>query len=191
MAFVLFKYIGMFFSWVFRMLGIYGKWIPSGFAGIFIVSDFIINWVRANLPYAFQNLAKTLFSAELIINEKVHLAIANAQSYNLLDFIHILISIYVIFSLVKFFAKLEIKIAGAQAEWGAYFMAIVIVAIIEISMIKIIDGTFGFIPLWNGIIFLIINIKPVLTAIITSPEINTMIFPFIFYYKRYINKFIY
>lgn len=161
---IILKALGRLFGWMFKS----GKMLPRGIAGGFIVLQFIFDWVRANLPYAFQNLAKTVFSAELVINEKVHMAIANVQGYNIFDLIHIIIAIYILIALVKFIGKILIKVAGAQAEWGAYFVAIIFVGIIEISTVKIIDGTFGFIPIYNGVIFLMMNIGPVMTNIFNA-----------------------
>ena len=162
-------YVIRAFGGIFKWLGKFKMWIPAGMAGIFIVTQFFIDWIRTSLPFAFERMAKTVFAAELIINEKVHMAIANAQGYNLIDVFQIIIALYVFYALIKFFTKIQVKISGAQAEWGAAAVALLIVAIIEISAVKLIDGKFGFIPLWNGIIFLLMNMGPVITNIFGPP----------------------
>lgn len=166
------------FGGLFKYLGRFAKWIPAGMAGIFVVTNFFIDWIRGSFPYAFEGVAKTIFAAELVINEKVHMAIANAVGYNLIDIFQIAISLYIFFALIKFFTKIQVKISGAQAEWGAAFVALLIVAIIEVSAIKLIDGHFGFIPIWNGIIFMLINIGPVFTSIFgaaaTTPVVSNI-----------------
>jgi len=150
-----FKYLGRFFKFFFR----WGAILP---AGLFIVTEFFINLIRANFTYAFSETAKTLFSAELVINEMVHLAIANSSSYTIISFIRILISLYILYALVKFIGKVLIKFTGSQAEAMAYVVGLIIVAIIEISAIAVIDKQFGFFPIYNGLIFLFMNLKPVI-----------------------------
>jgi hypothetical protein len=163
---IIFRLLGKGLAKLFRgLLNLtkYSSLIP---VGIFIVGDFFLNWFRSkSFPFAFSITAKTLLSAELIINEKVHLAIANAKGYNLIDVFQILIALYILYALVRFFTKLQIKQAGSQAEWGAVMIAVAIVSIIEVSAVAVIDGKFGFIPIWDGVIFLLMNLQPVFTSI--------------------------
>jgi hypothetical protein len=146
---------------LFGTIGRAKGFLPVGVASLFLIIQFFIN-MRVGLFFAFEELGKAVFAAELVINENVHLAIMDSQQYGFRAFFHILVSIFIIYKLVKFFAKLQIKITGSQAEWGAFVIALFIVGIIEISAIKLIDGQFGFIPIWDGIVFLFLNITPVL-----------------------------
>lgn len=159
--------IGRALGMLFRFFGRYSKILPYGFAGIFVVSSFFSNWYHKGLAYASLVLAKTLFSAELIINENVHKAILN-QGYGLRQFIEIVVAVYMIWIFIKFIAKLQINIAGSQALYGAYFIATLIVFVIEIATVRLIDGHFGFVPLLNGIIFLFMNLTPVFMNIFPS-----------------------
>lgn len=141
------------------------KFIPKSFAGIFIVSNFIINIFTKGFAYAIAVLAKSLLAAELIINQNVKLAIANSPEYGLNEFFSIIISIYILIVFVKWIGKLFVNIAGAQALWGAFAMAIVMIAILEIAAVRFIDGVFGFVPIKDGIWFLLMNLAPVLQNI--------------------------
>lgn len=182
---LLFRMIGKGFSKLFKGIGYFGKYFGkySGIVpvGLFIVTQFFIDFFSTkSFPFAFSNMGKTLFSAELVINEKVHMAIANAQGYNLIDFFQILISLYILYALVSFLVRLQVGVGGAQAKWGAFVIAIIIVGIIEVSAIAVIDGVFGFVPLWDGVIFLLMNLEPVLTSIfgyetIVRPVVNNTI----------------
>lgn len=139
--------------------------IPMFLVGIFLIGEFLWNLITHSFPYAFEQLAKATFAAELTINENVQLAILNAPEYNLWSFLQIVIAVYIIYLIVKFFTMVQVKLAGATAQWGAMLISVLFVGIIEISMVRIIDGQFGFIPIWNGIIFLLLNIVPVFANI--------------------------
>jgi hypothetical protein len=145
-------------------LGRYSKALPYGFAGIFVVSSFFSNWYHHGIAYASMYLAKTILGAELIINENVHHAILN-QGYGLWQFIEIMMSVYILVMLIKFLGKVQERLAGAQSRWGSYLFAIPVVFIIEIATVRFIDGHFGFIPLKDGIFFLMMNLTPVLNNI--------------------------
>ena len=163
---ILFKLLGKGLGKLFKGLGYIGKYSYFLPAGIFIVSQFFWDLISTkSLPFALSSVAKTLFSAELVINEKVHMAIANVQGYNLIDVFQIIISLYILYALIRAFVQLQIGLGGSQAKLGAYMISVLIVGIIEVSAIKVIDGVWGFIPYWNGVIFLMLNIQPVFTSI--------------------------
>ena len=161
-------YIGIVLLAFFKWLNRVKHYIPAGITTIFIVVQFFVDWILATLPYAFQNLSQTLFAAERTINEMVRLAVYDPASYNIVSFLKILISLYILYILVKFLAKLQIKVTGSQAEWGAYVIGVLFVAIIQISTIRMIDGKFGFIPIWDGVIYMLFNLQFVITGIFVS-----------------------
>ena len=161
-------YIGIVLLAFLKWLNRVKHYIPAGITTIFIVVQFFVDWILATLPYAFQNLSQTLFAAERTINEMVRLAVYDPASYNIISFLKILISLYILYILVKFLAKLQIKVTGSQAEWGAYVIGVLFVAIIQISTIRMIDGKFGFIPIWDGVIYMLFNLQFVITGIFVS-----------------------
>ena len=161
-------YIGIMFVAFFKWFMKIKHHIPAGVTTIFIIVQFFVDWILATLPYAFQNLSKTLFSAELTINEMVRLAVYEPSKYTVFSFFKILISLYILYILVRFLARLQIKVTGSQAEWGAYVIGILFVAIIQISTIRMIDGKFGFIPIWDGIIYMLFNLQYVILGMFTS-----------------------
>lgn len=159
------KYFFKLIGAVFRGLVLYKKFIPAGLLGIFVVSQFITDAWTQGLTYASIHLGKTLFSAELIINENVNLAIADSTLYTFGAFFQIVMAVMIFYFLIKWITKVLVKVAGSQAEWGAMLIAVFIVFILEISMVRIVDGAFGFIPIYDGLWYLLTNYQPVLANI--------------------------
>jgi hypothetical protein len=162
------KHIAKALSWIFLKIAHVTKMLPGSIAGIFIVITFFYNLFTTGFSYAFAVMAKAIFSAELVINENVHLAIQNSPSYNIVSFFNIVVSFLVIYTLAKFIKNLLMNYAGATASGSAFIIAILIIAIIQISAIAVIDGTFGFIPIKDGVIFLLMNLEPVFTNIFSQ-----------------------
>jgi len=148
--------------------------IPSIFLGLFFIIQFLYNWIVYGLPYAFQTLATTLFAGERVINTNVQYALLNAPQYNLFSFIEILVSLFMIYQVIKFLTYIQIKLAGSTSAWGAALISILFFCIIEMSVITFVDGKFGFIPLWDGVIFMFIHIGPVFQNIF-SPAAHIVI----------------
>lgn len=159
------KYFLKLIGAVWRGLILYKRFIPAGFLGLFVVSQFISDIFSKGFTYAVIHLAKTLFSAELVINENVKLAVMNSPQYGLDNLLAIIASIMIFYFLLKWLTKLFVKIAGAQAEWGALLLSLFFIFVLEISMVRFIDGSFGFVPVKDGLFFLAMNIKPVLLNI--------------------------
>jgi len=160
-----------------QAVGVFGKlkgFLPAIFLGFFFIIQFFIDAFTHGVPYAFQTIAETLFAGERIINQNVQYAILNAPQYNLWSFIQIIVSLFMIYEVIKFLTWIQIKFAGATAEGGAIVISIIFFCIIEMSVIRIVDGKFGFIPLWNGVIFLFINIGDVFMNIF-RPAANIVI----------------
>jgi hypothetical protein len=156
-----FRFIGQIFAFVLKYKGI----LPLSFTGLFVVASFISDTIRQGVVFAAVNLSKTFFASELVINENVKLAILDSPLYNIGAFFHIIISLFIIWYFIFFVTKLFVKIAGAQAEWGAAVMAVLFFCAIEFASIKIIDGFFGFIPIRDGVFFLLQHIDPVIMNI--------------------------
>lgn len=167
----IFKILGLGFKNLFKGLGFLGKFGGIIPVGIFIVSQFFIDLIRANLPYAFSNMAKTLFTAELKINELVHMAINNVPGYNIWSFIQILLSLYILYALVRFFSFLIVSVAGGQAIAGSYVISLLFVGVISISAIAVVDKSMGFIPIYDSVIFMFMNIDKVIGSIIGSSSV--------------------
>jgi hypothetical protein len=159
------SYIGRAFVGFFVMLFRYSRWLPAGFSGLFVVITFLSDLFTKGISFATIHIAQILFAAEYIINQNVHLAIQNSDMYTLNSFFAILSSVIILFMFIKFLTKLFVKIAGAQAEYGAIFMSIVFVAMLESIVIWGSTGKFGFIPFYHGLWFLLTNLVAVVTNI--------------------------
>lgn len=161
-------YTVKFIQQFFRFFARNAKFLPGSFAGLYIIVNFIVDIVRGDVQVAFARLAKTLFAAEYVINQNVHLAVANSPQYGMGEFVQIVVSLMVMYIFIKWVSKVMTLSFGANKNFGAYFWAAVLLFVIEASSARIIDGTFGFIPLWDGVVFLFIHISPVLSNVFGS-----------------------
>lgn len=152
------------FKHLFTFLGTMRPYLPRSFAGLFIVSTFFYNLFAHGFEIAMRNMALSIFGAEQIINRNVTLALSGS-GYGILQFFEILISFFILFWLIKFITKMLNKITGSQAEYGAYAYAILTVALIEYVAIIFLSGDFTFIPIKDGVIYLAMNLQPVLFGI--------------------------
>ena len=163
------KYIILAFTKLFGFLGKFKSFLPLGIPGLFLVIQFIINGFGKSWTFALSHLSKTIFASELIINQNVHLAIANSPSYNFWVFLEIVLAVYILYNLVRFIGKIFNSInSNYEKYFSGYFIALLFVFVLEVSVIKIVDGSFGFIPLKDGLFFLLINLAPVFTNIFGS-----------------------
>lgn len=154
----IFRAMGMFFKFLFK----YKSVIPRTSIGIFIIIMFFYNLVTEGVVVAFSNLSRSVFGAELTINQNVHLAISNSPNYGSFQFFEIIIALMTLYILVKYITKVLVKFTASQSEWGAGIFAVLVVAIISISYTKIVDGSFGFLPIIDSVFFLFTNIQPVI-----------------------------
>lgn len=137
--------------------------IPGWFAGIYVLATFISNLMKSgDVVSALTDLAQTIFAAEKHIHEVVNLAVIGDPSYTFLMFISIIGDVLIIYFLIKWLGRSLIGITGSQAQYMAYVYAIGIVFIVEFAAVAVIDGAFGFYPIWDGIIYLFSNIGAVL-----------------------------
>ena len=139
------KYILLAFTKLFRFLGKFKGFLPIGIPGLFLVIQFFINGFGKSWTFALSHLAKVVLASELTINEGVHLAISNSSSYNFWVFLDIILAVYILFNLIRFLSKVVLSITGANEKaWGGFVIAIIIVAILEVSVIKVIDNVWVF-----------------------------------------------
>ena len=142
--------------------------IPGSSVGIWIVITFFYNLINSGFGVAINELSLSIFGAELIIQKNVNLAIINSIDYGLYQFFEIIIAVMTLYLLVKFISKFIDSVAGAQSSFGSVMVSILIVAILEIGAIKLVGGQFDFIPFYDGVWFLIMNLKPVLINAVPS-----------------------
>jgi len=154
-----------FLSRLLFFLGRVSRFIPAGLAGLFVIFNFLVIVFTKGFSPGITYLATTFFASEYIINTNVKLAIINSPAYTFNAFLQIVSSLFVLLWVIKFIGFLFVKISGSQAEWGAYLMAVFFVFAIELSVVKIVDGHWGFIPIYDGIIFLLRHLQPILTNI--------------------------
>lgn len=160
----LFKLLKPLFVWITP----FARFIPVGFVGLFIVVDFSIDAFRGGFSFAFLELAFRFLTVEKTIFEGVGLAIIDSPQYNFFSFINILIALYIMFNFVRFGGNILESLTGSQAKWGAYVGALGVLFLIE--MIAVIISVFAFkedffIPIFQGLGKLIMNISPVITNI--------------------------
>jgi len=141
------------------------RFLPKGGLSLFIFITFFIELFTKGFSYAMTHLATSILGAELIINRNVKLAVQNLPDYSLLSFVEIVSSVLVLYYLIKFITAFLVGFSGSQARWSSMIVSILIVGIIEISVISIVDNHLGFIPIKDGLWYLVTNIQPVLLNI--------------------------
>jgi len=161
----IFKKIGVIFGWLANFFVAHPNVFFGWVLGLFLFWTFLFNLFTQGFVFAITELAHSVLGAEHVIHENVTLAINNAPEYGVFEFVEIWMSFMIIWFLVKKIAELIHGFSGAQAPYGAIFIAIVIVAIIEFSAVTIINWEFSFVPIKDGIIYLIFNLQPVFSNI--------------------------
>lgn len=143
------------------LLGKFKKILPEMFVIIFSIITAVVEGFRNGFKAGVMVLAKEIFGAELVIRQNVQLAIQNDPTYSFFAFFAILNGVLVIYVLTKFIMKYIIMgISGSTAPVSAFLISLLIVGLIEMAAIGWIEHIF-FIPLWDGVIFLLFNLQPV------------------------------
>lgn len=137
----------------------------GSFTFVFILIKCASVFYTQGTTAGFQTLATEIFTAESILHQNVDLAINASPEYTIWAFLAILNSLIILYLLVKAIVWLIVNISGAQAAFGAWLIAIAAVAIIELVAVKLINGTFAFIPIKDGLFYLLIHLQPVFTNI--------------------------
>ena len=156
------SYIARGFARLFKYIPQVARFIPLGFAGLFVVTQFIIDWFTKGFAYAMAHAGQTIFAAELTINQMTHLAIIDSPEYGFGEFIAIAVSVLIMYSVVKWTGRGVRKLIGGNESFGEYVVGIFILSVVSAASIKVIDGVFGFIPIRDSIVFLLKNLGPVL-----------------------------
>ena len=153
------------FKRLFSLLSSMRSILPKSFAGIFLISGFIINFQKSGWEYAITQLSLAILSAEQNIQKNVSLAVQKSSEYGLIQFFEILVSLFILWLLIKFFHNVFIGTMGVQAKWMSLVFATLLVGLIEYVAVVIVVGDFSFIPIWDGIMFLLLNLESVILNI--------------------------
>lgn len=160
----LFKKLGFFFGWFFGLFGKIKGVLPKSFLGFFILIKFFSNLFTHGFNVAFEELAKSILSAELVIRENVLLAINNSPDYGILEFVEIIFSLMILWYLVKMIMK-AFDNSAMFGSFVQFLWSVLIIAIIETSTSVALTRSFTFIPIYDGVFFLLMNLSPVLANI--------------------------
>ena len=156
----IFRLFGGMFSKLFSMKA----WLPIGFAGLFVIIDSFLVGLENGPKAGFLTLAQKLLLAELSIRQNVELAISASPEYTLLSVLDIIASLIVLYNVIKLIKAALIGLAGAQAPWMAWVLGLGIMGLIELVASVLLYQTF-IIPIYYGLVFLVINIGPVIQNI--------------------------
>jgi hypothetical protein len=143
----------------------FARFIPVGIAGLFIFVQFVIDLFTKGFPYAIAHFSETILGAELTINQAVHSAIVDSPSYNFLAFLSIIVSLIIIYTIIRVIGKISRKLLAANQSYGEYLIGIGIFIILSAASIRVIDGVWGFVPIKDSVVFLLVNINPVFANI--------------------------
>lgn len=161
---ILARFLGKLFKGGFMFLGKYSKILPKSILGFFILLKFFSNLFTHGFNFAFEELAKSIFSAELVIRENVLLAIENSSNYGMIEFLEIFFSFMILWYLLKMLMKVFASL-GMVSSFGQFLSAFLVIVVVESSAVVIINGKFNFIPIYDGVFFLMQNIEPVIQNI--------------------------
>jgi hypothetical protein len=106
---------------------------------------------------AFEYLALSLLAAELTIKQNIDALIAGTTTH-FPALIEIIGALIILFGVIKVLSSVLINVTGSQARWGAYLIAVFIVGVIEFTAIYAFTDVTGFIPLRDGLLYLLLNI---------------------------------
>jgi len=158
--FWLFQKLGIFFTWFFALFGKVKGVLPKSFLGFFILIKFFSNFFTSGFNVAFEELAKSILSAEMVIRENVLLAINDSVTYGIAEFVEIFFSLMILWYFVTTLMK-AFDASAMVGKFGQFFWAVLIVAIIETSTSVALTRSFTFIPIYDGVFFLAMNLAPV------------------------------
>lgn len=152
--------LSILFKSIFTGLKAWWSFIPMWFAAVFLLLRFFLTLISEGPGPAFLRMATELFAAEYNIHQQVHLAVTHSSEYGFIAFFSILNSLVIIYYFLKIMTKIFEWVTGSVAIFGSFLMAILFLGIVELSVIRAVNGVW-FIPIWDGLIFLLFNLKPV------------------------------
>jgi len=145
----------------FGVLGKYAAILPETFVIGFSLIMAIIEGFNNGFQAGFIMFVKQIFAAEYIINTNVTMAINQDPQYGFLAFMAILNGVLVIYVLTKLIYKyILVGFTGSTAPVSGFLIALLIVGVLEMAAIGWLEKVF-FIPLKDGIIYLLFNLQPV------------------------------
>ena len=148
------------------------KAFPKGFSAIIILIILLTNVYTAiksgDWSGAITEIGQTIFSAEIVMREITQMAISNSPDYTIFQFLKWLNSFFVVYFMIKYAGVVLIKFTGSQAEWMAYILGAGFFAILEVVVIKSVDGKW-FSPLWDGMVFSLRNLDSIFGNIYFLP----------------------
>lgn len=156
-----FKYAGVLLKFFFK----FKKFIPGSVAGVFLLIDFFRDLADEGVRIAFDNLARSIFACELAINKNVHLAMDNSIHYGVNEFLEIVTSVFILYTLFLFLVKIfQFSMSSNIALFGAIFISAFVIFMVELSVLKMV-GHPDFVPFRDGILLLFLNTTPVFNNI--------------------------
>ena len=157
------KGLMVIFGGIVRLLARTRLYIPPIWAGLFIAWKLVTTAIEHGIVYALKDTANRVFLAEKTINELVTKAIQTPELYGFMDLVEIATSAIIMFVLIKFFANLITGMLGAnEKNLGRWLIGAGIVFLIEFAVSSVSTGkAFDFIPIKDGIFYLIMNFSPV------------------------------
>lgn len=164
---VLTMFIGMF-----RFISNNWRALPKGFTAIMILVVLFVNVIGAimtgNVTGAIEEIATTVFLADMTIQENTNLALEGSPDYGFYEFLIVINSYFILYFLIRIIGKILIHVTGSQATFMAYVIGAIMLGIIELVSIKLYNGSW-FIPFWNGALYGIINIQALVMNIHLLP----------------------
>lgn len=154
----------MLTRWLWAGLITVRAYLPYGFSAIMILLT-IAKLIFTDPSQILPVLGTTVFGAEYQIHTNVALAIAQSPEYTLFAFFQIINGIVILYILTRILTKMFIGWTGSQAQWGAATFSIGIVAVIEFSALRFVNGV-TFVPIKDGLWYLLMNLGPVFNNII-------------------------
>ena len=141
----------------------FGWLLPRGIMALYVMFRTLILLSTVGPAEALTYLATQFLAAEYVIHQVVDLAIANTPSYNLFAVLDLFASLIFLFWMISLLKKLIFfMLTESASHLGAYLLALMIVFIMEWSAAWAIHGQWNFIPIYDGIIYLLLNLKPVI-----------------------------
>lgn len=148
--------------------------LPISLIGVFLFTNFIQKAKEIGFDGAIVDLFQSILAAEHTIYTNVTLAIENSPKYNLFAVYSIIMSAYILWRLFRFLRNALTESQGANKNWFSIGWALVIIFLAEAAVMTVTQVTTvynegfvyeGFIPIYNGIIYLLANIQPVISNI--------------------------
>lgn len=137
--------------------------LPKSILGFYVVITFFINLATQGFSVALTEFGKSIFSAEMVIRENVMLAVAGDPTYGIFNLIEIVFSIMMLWYILKFMFWIAKSFQGESIpKIPTMALLCLILAIIEFAVASMINKNFDFIPIVDGIGYLLFNIQPVL-----------------------------